>query len=771
MRHVTAKRLRIGDSNDPPISQDLLHWLSARQEVTVLAVRQEDHALDVQYQDVGAQGSFVRLVRDRLAADILLERRRQPHLVKIVHEIRGRARFRLHGPREHDVARLATWFSQQRGVTNARPSQATRSIVVCFDPMVTSANTLADGACGVPAKEWPAPRASHQESEASGWTGTILNTVLLAGAATSAVPQAILVGGITVAALPSLRKALRALGEKRLNVDFLDTAAIAVCLGIGDLATGATMTWLLAIGDMLLERTTNRARKTISASIELDASEAWRIEGDRVERVSPTDLVVGNRIVIDVGQRVPADGVVVSGVAMVDEKALTGESLPRKRAEGERVLAATVVTEGHAVVEVERAGTNTAAAKIAQILESAGTKPMTLQRETERVADRLVLPTIILAVGSALVTSQFQRMASVLITDFGTGIRVAVPTSVLAAMAHTARNGVLVKGGQFLERLCKADTIVFDKTGTMTFGQPAVTDVTTFGARSEGEVIRFAAAAETRQTHPVAVALRQHATRLGIDIPQPEFESERYTVGVGMEAVVEGSSVLIGASRLMERAGIPLGKAKVVLSKHEQRGISTLLLAVDGELCAAIGYADAPRPECREVVASLKKHGKREIILMSGDSRTPVNALAEAVGVDRAFAELLPQDKLDNIRSLQQQGRTVVMVGDGINDAPALAAADVGISLDGGTALALETADVVLLQGGLSRLPDAFRVAEQAMDRVHLALRLVIVPNAVAIVLGALGLFPPGLAALANNGSTIVATLSGIMPFPRARRS
>ncbi len=278
---------------------------------------------------------------------------------------------------------------------------------------------------------------------------------------------------IALTAIPSARRAYQALTERHASVDLLDLAAVGISLGTGQPLTAAFITWLLGVGDIILAQTTDRARAAISKLMELDAEDAWRVtDSGETERVPVKRLAVGDRIVVEAGGRVAADGIVERGVALVDEKALTGESVPVERKAGERVLAASVVVEGQLVVTVDRAGTDTTAAKIVQILEGAGAKPMTLQRETERIADKLVLPTFGVAGAAALLTSQIDRMTCVLITDFGTGIRIAVPTAALAAMTAAAREGVLVKGGQFLERMSKVDAIVFDKTGTLTGGAP-----------------------------------------------------------------------------------------------------------------------------------------------------------------------------------------------------------------------------------------------------------------------------------------------------------
>ena len=293
----------------------------------------------------------------------------------------------------------------------------------------------------------------------------------------------------------------------------------------------------------------------ISRLMDLDAkARPTGCATERSRRSRRIGLKIGDHILIDTGRRVAADGVVVSGVAMVDEKALTGESEPRERHAGSRILAATVVVEGQVVVRVERIGVDTTAAKIIKILEGAGTKPMTLQRDAEKIADRLVLPTFGLAGAAAFLTSTIDRATSVLITDFGTGIRITVPTSALAAMTVAARQGVLVKGSQYLERLSKADTIVFDKTGTLTTGMPEVVQVDSLGDMAERDWIALCGSAETRQSHPIAEAVRRYTQRLGIPAAEAEIGSERYSVGLGLAARVGGREVLVVGSRALDEA-------------------------------------------------------------------------------------------------------------------------------------------------------------------------------------------------------------------------
>ena len=770
MRVVSPGHLHVRRAHpDVPEVADFLAWLRARSEPTRVEHRENLALIDVEYEAGGSPRStaFVRAVRDHL---FTLQKTPEPgRRIEIAHALAGRTRLRLSGWTDDEVVRLGGFLAAEPGVTRASASPASQSILLTFDAGVTSARTLADSALRAPASTWPElPRAPKKQ----GLRLAALNSAVLGATLSGVLPLPAVGAAIGLTAIPSLRRALRAAGERRISVDVLDLAAIGISIGTGQPATAAFITWLLGIGDLVLAKTHDSARDAISKLMKLEASEAWRIgPNDEVEQVPVSQLAVGDRVVIEAGGRVPADGVVVRGVASVDEKALTGESIPQEKRAGARVLAATVVVEGQIVVEVDRVGGDTTASKIVQILEGAGAKPMTLQRDAERVADRLVLPTFGVAGGAALLAAQVDRMTSVLITDFGTGIRIAVPTSALTAMTLAAREGVLVKGGQYLERLAKADVIIFDKTGTLTRGSPEVREVAPFGKLPPRESIALAAAAEERQKHPVAEAIRGYAAREGIGVRGAELGSEEYEIGVGLRAMVGARDVLIGGKRLMTARGVWLAHAREVVERHRREGVSSIYIAVDGTLEAVVAYTDAPRDESAEVVRALKANGRREVVLLSGDQSGPVEAVGRAVGVDRAIGDLLPEDKARHVKELQRAGKIVAMVGDGINDAPALAVADVGISLDGGAEVALETADVLLLEGGLSKLPQAFAIADRAMSHVRRGLGLVIAPNAVAIALGAFGLITPGVAALVNNGSTVAAALAAVSPLIlRSRR-
>jgi Cu2+-exporting ATPase len=743
----------------PPSSvllRDLVAWLKQRDEV--IAVRERPSGvLAVQCRTRSALG----LVRS--VDDYIFSRSRAPrHLaVMVTHRLPGRLRLRVGGVAEDDLPRLTAWVAHLPGVLRASCSSATQTMLVVHDARIASEEDLLARIRQTDPFLWPAtPKATEGPAMSATAAATGALALSISGAAPPALPAVL----AAVAAAPVLRRALEALRERRASVDLLDVTAVSLSIATGQVTTAAAITWLLAVGDVLLQRSADRARSAVSRLTSLDVPIAHRIEGrqgrSETMQVPAGKLRRGDRIVVSAGRRIPADGTVISGRAWIDEKALTGESKPRKRGRGERVLAATTVVDGEAVVEVLRAGTETTAARVIRAIEGAEAKPMTLQKEAQRVTDGLVLPTFGVAGAALAFSGQVDRLISVLITDFGSGVRVALPTSALSSIAAAARAGILVKGAQYLERLARTDMVVFDKTGTLTGGEPEIVQVRRTTEIEETELLALAAGAEAQSSHPAAQAIRRATAARGIAPAAAELGRTRHVAGMGVSASVARREVLVGSTRWMRENSVYVRESDAAVPRHG----SPLLMAIDGTLAGVLAYADRPRPESAQVVRQLQAT-RRKVMLLSGDAGPVVRRIAASVGIDDAAGNLLPDEKLEFVRRLQRQGHVVAMVGDGINDAPALAHADVGISLHGGTEIALETADIVLLDGGISKLPRAFTLGESAVRSVRRGLGLVIAPNAVAIVLGALGLMAPGLAALVNNGSTVVAAASGLLPL------
>jgi heavy metal translocating P-type ATPase len=777
LRQLGRQRVRLsGVEPDSEQERSLLAWMRERAEVASFE-RLRPGAIELRLVPSAPDAArSMAVLRDQLSVRQRANEIRPDPRVVLVHSLRGRARFRItEGPAALAV-RLASLLRQDVRILEVEASLPAGSIVVRYDPDKVSADEIRSivESCDVleSSATWPSPPTASPDEASTRTTKSkcFFDTLVLAAVWAGALHPLVEAGAVAMSAVPVVGRASRAIAKGDLTIDALDVGAVGIALGTGRASTAALITWLLGVGDHILARTTDRARRTMSARAQLEASHAWRVsDSSEIQKVAVRELQPGDRIAIYPGERIPADGVVVEGAATIDEKPLTGESLPRPRKAGEGVHASTVVIDGQLLVHVHRAGAETTAARIVRMLDAAGSKPMTLQRNAEAAANKLVVPTIALGVAAGALSANLDRLTSVLITDFGSGVRIAVPTAALSALAVAADEGVLVKGGQYLERLARADAIVFDKTGTLTLGEPEVVEVVTLGGRSRQDVLGFAAAAESRHKHPIAKAMRNVARLEGAEDLAAELGSERYTIGTGVEAVVSGVRVLVGRRQMMRDNGLESPELDVIAVRHKALGASSLYVAIDRRVEAVIAYADKPREESAGVVATLRAGGRREVLLMSGDSRGVAEAVAARLGVDRVMSELMPEDKAAHLRALQREGRVVAMVGDGINDAPALALADVGVSLHGGSDVALDTADVVLIDGGLSKLPRAFDLADEAMRQVRTGLALVLVPNLAAMALGALGFCPPALAAVVNNGSTVVAGLAGLKPLVRRR--
>jgi Cu2+-exporting ATPase len=390
-----------------------------------------------------------------------------------------------------------------------------------------------------------------------------------------------------------------------------------------------------------------------------------------------------------------------------------------------------------------------------------------MQNHAELLADQLVLPTLALATGTAALTADFNRFLSLVIVDYGTGIRVAAPTSVLSSMTHAARAGIVIKSGGHMEKLSQADTIVFDKTGTLTHGVPAVVDVIPFIDHiTPGHLLGLAAAAETRLHHPVAEALRTRARELAVNIPP--CDDTEYKVGLGVEGQVNGYYLHVGSERFMRQSNICVAGAAVDRAALDRGGHSCLYIAVDGKLGGLVAYADKIRPESRPVIARLHQMGIRNTIMLTGDNAVVAKAVSGRLGLTGAFADMMPADKAGVIQELQRRGNVVAMVGDGINDSPALSFADIGIAMKYGAEITHESADVVLMEDSLWKLVKAIDISRGAVGLIKQNYAIVAALNTLALALALPGgLISPTVTALLSNGSAILATINGMRPVLR----
>jgi cation-transporting P-type ATPase C len=555
--------------------------------------------------------------------------------------------------------------------------------------------------------------------------------------------------------------------EGRLNIDFLDALAITASLLQVNPMAGAIVTWLIKLGNWIRDLTAAGTRRALSELLEFQTKTAWVIREGVITLTPASELVAGDEVVVYPGEIIPVDGEILDGDAMIDQKTITGEGLPVMRAKGGAVFAATVIRDGQLTVRAIRVGSFTTAGQIARLVESAPVGDTRMQNHAEKLADRLVLPTLALASGTAAVTGDFNRFLSLVIVDYGTGIRVAAPTAVLASMTHAARAGIIIKSGAHMEKLAQVDTVIFDKTGTLTHGAPAVLDIINYEPMiTSRHLIGLAAAAETRLKHPVAEALRVKARELGANIP--ECEETKYRIGLGVEGQINGYYLHVGNERFLRQANINVRPAESVRSALDQQGHSCIYVAVDGTLAGLIPFTDQIRPESREVIERLHTMGIRNSVMLTGDNAVVARAVCRRLGLSHQFADMLPADKAEVIQRYQRDGSVVAMVGDGINDSPALSFADVGIAMKHGAEVARESADVVLMEDSLWKLVKAVEISRGAVGLIRQNYAIVAGLNTLALGLALPGgMISPSVTALISNGSAILATLNGIRPILR----
>jgi Cu2+-exporting ATPase len=688
----------------------------------------------------------------------------------VAHALPGRVRLRVPAvkPEAPVAGALERALRQRDGVTDVRVNRTCASVVVEFERAATSAAALQAFVAEQAADALVAAHGDDPPKRPIFDRSGLDFSLSSAAVATGLFAQSWTWPLVPLMLAPSVQamfgRAYDALTRRQtLNVDVLDSAATTLMLGQGQFFSAAFMVWLVDLGDYIRYRTMERSKRAISEMLEVEEQRAWVVRDGTKERVPVEALEVGDEIVVYTGERIPADGTVTRGDAAVDEQALTGESRPVEKTPDDRVYAATVVREGKIYVVAERVGTDTEAAQIVRLIQEAPGSDTRMQDAAEKRADRLV-PVSLGGAGALLaLTGDTSRAASFLIIDYGTGIRVAAPTTVLASMTKAARQGILVKSGRALETLTEVDAVVFDKTGTLTTGDQHVEHVYGYGT-SETEVLRLAAGAEQRLSHPIAKAVVEEATTRGLDVPDRPASS--YEVGKGVEATVEGQTMHVGNRSLLDSVGVEVPEAvERDVRSIETAAASPLYVAADGHVIGLLSLTDPIREEAPGVLQALRERDIDTMVMLTGDREPVAQRVADQLGIDTVVAEVFPDQKVEAVERLQGEGHTVAVVGDGVNDSPALARADVGVAVNGGTDVAQEAADVVLLRGNLELIPEAIDGAREAVDLIDQNWRLIAAPNTAALGLTALGLIGPVTATVISNGAAVAAGGNALRPL------
>ena len=593
--------------------------------------------------------------------------------------------------------------------------------------------------------------------------GLVLSVASMLGAP---IPPILIGGVIIVGAIPVFQRAWEAIKQDRqLTIDFLDGLAIALHTGTGHFFAPSFMLGLVEGGEAIRDMTARGSERASLDLLDCLSKTAFVIRDGQVVEIPTEQVVVGDHVVVYPGDQIPVDGLITEGTGILDQCKLTGESVPVTRTIGEEVFASTLLVDGTLTILAERCGNNTRAGVIVNLMQAAPVHDTRVENYAAAVANQMVVPTLLIGTGVGIFTGNLSRAIALLTLDFGTGIRVSVPTTILSVLTYAARNGVLIRSGRAIEILAKIDTVVCDKTGTLTIGHAGVNDIDVMEDRfSKHEILCYAASAEKGLTHPIAEAIVHHAKDEGVALK--ECEEWEYKVGLGAFAKIDGMTILVGSPRFMKQENVDLEGYDRRYPDAKSGGQSLVYIAGDGKLLGVIRYSDPPRPESKEVIQELKRMGIT-VHMLTGDVQRVAHSIANNLGIhpNNVTAEAFPEKKVEVVKAIHDRGRTVAFCGDGINDSAALAYADVSVSFAGATDIARETADVVLMEDDLRGLIMAVKCARQAMDIIWQNTAIVAVPNLGALLSGIFFALDPILAVVINNGTAILAELNGLRPL------
>ena len=560
----------------------------------------------------------------------------------------------------------------------------------------------------------------------------------------------------TVVSVKYIWKGIQTLAQGKIEVPVLDATAIGVSMLRGDYGTAGSVMFLLGVGELLEEWTHKKSVGDLARSMSLNVGKVW-LKKDGQEILVPSEkIVAGDEIVVHMGNLIPFDGEVSNGEGMVNQASLTGESVPVRRTLGSVVYAGTVLEEGELTILVKQTGGSSRYEKITAMIEESEKLKSGLESKAEHLADRLVPYSLGGTALTYLLTRNATKALSILMVDFSCALKLAMPISVLSAIREANQHKITVKGGKFLEAVAEADTIVFDKTGTLTKAQPTVAEVVSFSEiKSPDELLRIAACLEEHFPHSMAKAVVDAAREKYLDHEEMHSKVE-YIVAHGISTTINGKKAIIGSYHFVfedENSIIPEGMEEKF--RHLPEEYSHLYLALEGVLAAVICIEDPLRPEAAEIIRQLKKTGLKKIVMMTGDSERTAKAIAKKVGVDEYYAEVLPEDKANFVEKEKVEGRKVIMIGDGINDSPALSAADVGIAISEGAEIAREIADITVAADDLAEILVLRMLSNRLMKRIHKNYRFIVTFNAGLILLGVGGILQPTTSALLHNTSTL----------------
>ena len=679
----------------------------------------------------------------------------------ILHESRGRIRFRLR-QKQMTLAQadlLEAWLQGKSWTRQVTVHERTCAVILYYDgDRQTVLEAIrqfswqeAERTTSLPAHS---TRALNREFEER-----LVTKVVCKAACTLFLPSPLRIARILWHMIPFVRRGLHCLLRRRIKVELLDALSISISACRRDFGTAGMVMFLLEVGELLEEWTRKKSVADLARCMSLNVDRVWLRTTQGEVLVPVSQIQPGDAVVVRAGGIVPVDGLVLEGEVTVNQASLTGESIPVPKRPGGAVYAGTVVEEGECVLEVKQASGQSRYDQIVHMIEQSEQMKSEAESKAANLADKLVPYTFIGSLLSFVLTRNVARALSVLMVDFSCALKLAMPLAVLSAMREAGRAHITVKGGKFLEAVAAADTIVFDKTGTLTHACPRVAQVVSFGGKEESEMLRLAACLEEHFPHSMANAVVEEAQRRGLR--HEEYHSKvEYLVAHGIASTVDEERVLIGSAHfIFEDEGCVIPEDEQERFDALPPEYSHLYLAVGGQLAAVICISDPLREEAKEVLSTLRALGVTNTVMLTGDSYRTAAAIAAQVGVDDFRAGVLPADKAEYVARLRREGHTVLMVGDGINDSPALSEADAGIAISDGAAIAREIADITIAADSLWELVELRRIAMALMARIHSNYRFVIGFNGTLIALGVAGVLPPATSATLHNLSTLGVSL------------
>ena len=655
---------------------------------------------------------------------------------------------------------LEAYLNRTPGVTKATVYDRTGDAVICYDcPRTAVVKALSSFAYANEQALAPehSSRAMNREFE-----DKLVASLCWRGIKQLFVPSSVRTLITVARSVPYIKAGLTCLMHKKIQVPVLDATAISVSMLRKDFKTASSIMFLLGIGDILDEWTHKKSVADLAQTMSLNVDKVWKETDTGSVLVPVADVQVGDRIVVRTGSVIPLDGKVVAGEAMVNQASITGEPLAVRRTEGGYVYAGTVVEEGDCTICVEKSAGSGRYDRIIRMIEESEKLKSATEDHASHLADQLVPYSLGATALVWLLTGNMTKALAVLMVDFSCALKLAMPIAVLSAMRESSSYHISVKGGRFLEAVARADTVVFDKTGTLTYAEPKVAQIVPFGGHEETEMLRLAACLEEHYPHSMANAVVEEAKKQGLK--HEEYHSQvQYVVAHGISSMVEGKKVLIGSAHFVfedEGCTIPEDEREKFDSLPAQ--YSHLYLCIAGELAAVICIFDPLRAEAKDAIRALHACGISKVVMMTGDNRRTAASVAEEVGVDEFYAEVLPEDKAAFIRREKAAGRTVIMIGDGVNDSPALSEADAGVAISTGAAIAREIADITIASEDLFELVTLRKISEALMGRIHRNYRFIVGFNLGLIVFGVAGLLPPTTSALLHNASTLAISLKSM---------